>query len=113
MVCFFRAAIRMSILPGMVTSRIRSVAEANDAKSLSLLTNLGLADAGDDADEVTVFRAPSSHDRLRGPAHPIPKVSLLAASDYFRKRCGEGGIRTLGTALAITFCGTRPCEPTP
>jgi len=29
------------------------------------------------------------------------------------KICGEGGIRTLRSALAITSSGTRPCEPTP
>ena len=57
----------------MVTSRIRSVTEATDEKTLSLLAQSSLADASSDADEVTVFRAPTPPPRQPRARPPYPE----------------------------------------
>jgi hypothetical protein len=60
----------------MTTSRIQSVTEATDERTLSLLTNLGSAEASWDADEVTVFRPPKQPQRQprARPAYPESHV---------------------------------------
>jgi hypothetical protein len=63
----------------MVTSRIRSVTEATDEKTLSLLTNLGAADASSDADEVTIFSSPKQAPRERRPRPPYPESHVQYA----------------------------------
>jgi hypothetical protein len=54
----------------MKTSRIQSVNEATDEKTLNLFRNVGLADASSDADEVTVFRAPAKPPERQPRARP-------------------------------------------
>jgi len=61
----------------MSTSRIRSVVEATDEPTVSLVTNLaGVSAADDDADELTVFRAPKPQQeaRLARAAYPESHV---------------------------------------
>lgn len=60
----------------MITSRIQSVTEATDERTISLFTNLGSAEACWDADEVTVFRAPKQPRRQprARPAYPESHV---------------------------------------
>jgi hypothetical protein len=57
----------------MVTSRIRSVTEATDDKTIGLFNNRGLADASEDADELTVFRAPKQREREQRPRSAYPE----------------------------------------
>jgi hypothetical protein len=60
----------------MTTSRIKSVTEAADEKTLRLFANVGLADAAEHDDEVTVFHAPKQQEQAprARPAYPESHV---------------------------------------
>lgn len=74
----------------MLTSRIKSVTEASDAKTIQLLNHAGMSGADEDENEVTVFRAPRprerpTRERREPPAYPEGHVQYAeVAATYPR-----------------------------